>query len=212
MQMMRKTSMILTACLLAMFMFAGMASAHVVVYPKETTQNTYEKFTVRVPSETPDTNTMKVEIKFPEGVTISRVEPKPDWKYELSKDSTGKITGVVFTATGAGLASTEFTEFNLSGKVSADAKSLSWKSYQTYKNGSVAEWVGAEGSDKPASVTAVKAASGATDSHGHDTGSGAAGHGGDDGDADSNLPLILSIAAAVLGALSLIVTLTRKTK
>jgi uncharacterized protein YcnI len=193
-----------------MVMFAGMASAHVVVYPQETTQGVYEKFTVRVPSETPDTNTTKVEIKFPDGVTISRVEPKADWKYELSKDNTGKITGVVFTATGAGLASTEFTEFNLSGKVAADAKTLSWKAYQTYKNGSIAEWVGAAGSDKPASVTNVKAASGSTDSHGHDTGSSASGH-SEEG-SDSSLPLILSIAAVVLGALALIVSLTRKTK
>lgn len=207
---MKKITTMLSACFLAMMLFAGMASAHVVVYPQQTTQGVYEKFTVRVPSETPNTNTVKVEIKFPDGVSVSRVEPKSDWKYELSKDATGKITGVVFTATGAGLSATEFTEFNLSGKVAADAKSLSWKSYQTYKDGSVAEWVGAEGSQKPASVTTVKAAANA-DAGGHDSGKQAAADAGT-ADKDSNLPLILSIVAAVLGALALIVSLTRKTK
>ncbi|MFK7695601.1 YcnI family protein [Paenibacillus sp. HJGM_3] len=208
---MKKVTLLLSASLLMMMLFASMASAHVVVYPQQTTQNAFEKFTVRVPSETANTNTVKVEIKFPEGVTVSRVEPKPDWKYELTKDATGKITGVVFTATGAGLAATEFTEFNLSGKVAADAKTLSWKSYQTYKDGSVAEWVGAEGSQKPASVTTVKAAA-AADAGGHDTGHQAAAGGESAGSESSPLPLILSIVAVVLGALSLVVSLTRKTK
>ncbi|WP_127587426.1 YcnI family copper-binding membrane protein [Paenibacillus koleovorans] len=207
---MKKLLALLSVSLMAMMLFAGLASAHVTVLPSTTTQGVYEKFTVRVPSETANTNTVKVEVKFPEGVTISRVEPKPDWKYELSKDGTGKITGVVFTATGAGLAVTEFTEFNLSGKVAADAKTLSWKAYQTYKDGSVAEWVGAEGSAKPASVTTVKPGTG--DSGGHDTGGSHSASADGEGGSNGNLPLILSIVAVVLGAASLLVSLLRKTK
>ncbi|MCY9668839.1 YcnI family protein [Paenibacillus alginolyticus] len=196
--------------LIGSMLLAGIASAHVVVYPKETTQGSYEKFTVRVPSEK-DIPTVKVEVKFPmDAVAVSRFEPKAGWTYELAKDSAGKITGVTWKATGDGLASTEFGEFNMQGKVADAATEIVWKAYQTYKDGSVVEWVGANGSDKPASVTTVKAkaAGGATtDSHGQVTAGSAAA-----GGTSSNTSLYLSIAAVVLGALSLIVSLTKKRK
>lgn len=208
--MMKRAGTMLLLSLLVMMLFSGLASAHVTVLPSETTQGRYEKFTVRVPSEK-EVATVKVEIKFPAGVTISRFEPKFGWKYDIAKDASGKITGVIWTATGDGFGATEFGEFNMQGKVEADAKDLNWKAYQTYKDGSVVEWVGGEGSDKPASVTKVKAAPAGADSHSHDTGASAdASHAGTG--SDSRLPLILSIAAVVLGALSLIVSLTRKAK
>lgn len=196
--------------LIGSMLLAGIASAHVTVYPKESTQGSYEKFTVRVPSEK-DIPTVKVEVKFPmDAVAVSRFEPKAGWTYELAKDTAGKITGVTWKATGDGLASTEFGEFNMQDKVADAATEIVWKAYQTYKDGSVVEWVGANGSDKPASVTTVKAKSAAgatTDSHGQViAGSGAA------SSTSSNTPLYLSIAAVVLGALSLIVSLTKKRK
>jgi uncharacterized protein YcnI len=196
--------------LIGSMLLAGIASAHVVVYPKESTQGSYEKFTVRVPSEK-DIPTVKVEVKFPmDAVAVSRFEPKAGWTYELAKDSAGKVTGVTWKATGDGLASTEFGEFNMQGKVADAATEIVWKAYQTYKDGSVVEWVGANGSDKPASVTTVKAktAAGATtDSHGQVTAGSTAASG-----TSSNTSLYLSIAAVVLGALSLIVSLTKKRK
>lgn len=191
----------------SMLLIAGVASAHVTVYPKEATQGSYEMFTVRVPSEK-DIPTVKVEVKFPmDSVAVSRFEPKAGWTYEVAKDSAGKITGVTWKASGDGLASTEFGDFNMQGKVADAATQIVWKAYQTYKDGSVVEWVGADGSDKPASVTTVKAKAGAvTDSHGNVV----AGQAAESGSSSSKTPLYLSIAAVVLGALSLIVSLTRK--
>lgn len=194
--------------LLVAFAVAGAASAHVTVFPQETTQGTYEKFTVRVPSEK-DSPTVKVEIKFAtDDVAVSRFEPKPGWKYDIVK-SGDKIAGVVWTATGEGLLATEFGEFNMQGKVADTAKDIAWKAYQTYKDGTVVEWTGASDSKTPASVTKVKAkpAGGATDSHGHATGDGDAGE-----SSTSRLPIYLSSAALVLGAAALIAALTRKAK
>ncbi|TVY11848.1 YcnI family copper-binding membrane protein [Paenibacillus cremeus] len=207
---MKKLSILLTLGLLLSMLGAGMASAHVSVLPKETTQGASEKFTVRVPSEK-DSPTVKVEVKFAvDTVNVSRFEPKPGWKYELAKDASGKITGVTWTTTGDGIGPTEFAEFNFQGKVADTAKAISWKAYQTYKDGSVVEWVGAEGSDKPASVTKVnpKPAGTATDSHGNTT--TAAPAAAPAGASTSATPLYLSIAAVILGALSLVVSLTRK--
>lgn len=210
---MKKTAMLLAACLMAMMMFAGIASAHVTVQPSETTQGQYEVFTVRVPTEK-DIATVKVEVRFPVGVTVSRFEPKPGWTYTVAKDGSGKLTSVTWSATGDGLASTEFADFKMSGKVDNDAKDLSWKAYQTYKDGSVVEWVGAAGSDKPASVTKVKAAApGTAASGGHDTGASAApAPAAAESAGGSQLPLYLSIVAVVLGALALLVALLKKAK
>lgn len=205
---MKKVGTLFAVCLMAMMLFAGVASAHVTVLPNETSQGKYEVFTVRVPNEK-EIATVKVEVRFPAGVTVSRFEPMFGWKYDVTKDGSGKITSVVWTATGDGLGATEFGDFKMSGKVENDAKDLSWKAYQTYKDGSVVEWVGAAGSDKPASVTKVKAAAAGADSHGHDTG---ASHDTETAAGQSSTPLYLSIAAVVLGALALIVALLKKAK
>jgi uncharacterized protein YcnI len=209
---MKKFFSALSLCFVAMLLFAGIASAHVVVYPQQSTQGTYEMFTVRVPTEK-DVPTVKVEIKIPAEVDISRFQPMTGWKYDLTKDNSGKITSVVWTATGDGLSSTEFGEFNMQGKVGDQATSISWKAYQTYKDGSVVEWVGAAGSDKPASVTTVNpkpaAANTAADGHNHGAGATAAAH-ADGG--SSKLPLYLSIVALVLGVIAVIASFTRRAK
>ncbi|MFD0678889.1 MULTISPECIES: YcnI family copper-binding membrane protein [unclassified Paenibacillus] len=219
---MKKTSRIILFCLLFSMIGAGVASAHVTVLPKEAVQGSYEKFAVRVPSEK-DIPTVKVEVKFPlDAVSVSRFEPKPGWKYELTKDASGKITGVIWTATGEGLSSTEFGEFYMQGKVADAATAISWKAYQTYKDGSVVEWVGADGSDKPASVTKVTPKpSGATaDSHGNTNASTPAAAAGDAAKAgtaaapamqnQSQTPLYLSIAALLLGLVSLLIALSKR--
>ncbi|HEX7058103.1 MAG TPA: YcnI family protein, partial [Bacilli bacterium] len=152
---MRKMSAALIGCVCLFLALGGTAFAHVKVYPGETMQGAYEKFTVRVPSEK-DGNTVKVELKIPEDVDVSRVEPKDGWKYELVKDENGKITAIVWTAVGRGLSVTEFAEFNIQGKVSSTAGKLVWKAIQTYSDHSTVEWAGAEDSDTPASVTMVR--------------------------------------------------------
>ncbi|OXM83498.1 YcnI family protein [Paenibacillus rigui] len=214
---MKKAHVLLVLCLFFTLLGGGIASAHVTVQPPETTQGSYEKFAVRVPSEK-DIPTVKVEVKFPlDSVTISRFEPKAGWKYELAKDASGKITGVTWTATGDGLSATEFGEFYMQGKVADTATSITWKAYQTYKDGSVVEWVGAQGADKPASVTKVnpKPAGATADSHGNTAAAPAAGHDKASepaaaGAAASQAPLYLSIAALVLGLISLIISITKR--
>jgi hypothetical protein len=58
----------------------------------------------------------------------------------LTKDPSGKIISMVWTTTGEGLSSTEFSEFNILGKVADTATELSWKAIQTYKDGSTLEF------------------------------------------------------------------------
>ncbi len=207
------------ALCLGLIMMASAASAHVTVRPNEVKQGAYEVFTVRVPSETEGTETKSVKVAIPDGVNVTRIEPKPDWSYELEQDADGTIKAVTWSAEGAGLAITEFTEFRMSGRVNDDAEELIWKAYQNYADGSVAEWVGAPNTDsaKPASLTTVLPGTGDGHGGGHDTGvTSEAASGGDgnsgSGDTDDSLPLILSIAALCVAILALLLALIRRKK
>jgi uncharacterized protein YcnI len=200
---------------LALLCFSGAAYAHVNVFPKEAVRGSYEKFTVRVPSEGGKT-TAEVRVRFPDSVDISRVEPKPGWSYEWEQDENGRFTGIVWKATDGGLGPTEFAEFNLSGKISDDAQELVWKAYQTYDDGSVVEWVGAPDSDTPASVTTVIEGAANSDGHGHASGGSAeaevqteeTGNGGWVS-VLKTVSLVLSIAALLLSLYTLIIVLRR---
>lgn len=199
----------------AMTIFAGAASAHVTVVPNETAQGKYEVFTVKVPSESENMATTKVEVKIPETVDVTRFEPKPDWSYEVQKDDSGKITSVIWTSKGDGLSPTEFGMFNMSGKVSDDATEIVWKAYQTYKDGSVVEWVGAEDAEKPASITVVQEADGLAHGHGaavSDSASDQHSEGTEKSTetSSSNVSLCLSIAALIAGLLALGISLKKK--
>ncbi|MDW4509582.1 YcnI family protein [Priestia megaterium] len=196
----KQVAALLSTFILSTIAFAGTASAHVVVYPQEATQGSYEKFTVRVPTEK-DIATTKVKVEIPKDVEISRFEPKEGWKYELQEDSSGLITSVTWTATDAGLSPTEFGEFSMQGKVGDNAKKIVWKAYQTYKDGSTVAWEGPADADTPASITTVVKGNGAEgDSHISAT----------NDDSNSALPTTLSIVALVLGIVSLILSLRRK--
>ncbi|HZG15797.1 MAG TPA: YcnI family protein [Candidatus Bathyarchaeia archaeon] len=154
---------VLAACLL--FSFPGSIYSHVSVYPKETTANAYEKYTVRVPVEKA-VSTTAVRLDFPVGVKVSTVMPVAGWSYEFAKDTEGRFTGITWKAAGEGIKPNEFMEFSFVGKNPAQTTSLSWKAYQTYADGSVVEWTGAPESDNPAAVTTVNPGSG-DHKHGH---------------------------------------------
>lgn len=206
---MKKISFLLALCFIISTLATSVAFGHVTVQPQQSTQGSYEKFTVRVPTEK-EIATVKVEVRFPiDSVTISRFEPKPGWTYELARDGDGVITGVTWTATGPGLSATEFGEFYMQGRVADQATEIVWKAYQTYSDGSVVEWTGAAGSDKPASVTQVSArAAGSTGGHDHgDHGSSA-----QDANSSTSLSLYLSIAALVLALISVVISVRKKSK
>jgi uncharacterized protein YcnI len=199
-----KKSLALGLVLLLSFGFAGLASAHVVVSPNTAPAGSYQVFTVRVPSEK-DSSTTLVKVAIPDGVNVSRFEPKTDWTYEVEKNADGKMTTVTWKATGTGLGATEFGEFRMQGKVADDAKELVWKAYQTYGDGETVEWVGAPDADKPASVTTITASTG--DGHGDSHGATAEEHNDESRD---TLTLSLAIAGLAAGVLALLVALFRK--
>ena len=173
---------------MTLLLWASVASAHVTVQPQEVARGSYEVFTVRVPSETKDTHTVEVRVAVPDGVNITRTEPKPGWTTELERED-NRIVSVAWKAEGEGLADTEFAEFRMQGRVADDATELVWRAYQTYADGSLAEWIGAPdtGSPMPASLTKVVEGAAQSDGHSHGGAAGeASGSTGSAGEASSD--------------------------
>lgn len=194
---MKKIMTMLPVFLFVMFVFSGMASAHVKVHPQEVAQDTYQTFTVIMPSEKEKANTTQLKLQIPDGVTITGVEPKPGWQHQFEKDDTGKITTIIWKAQNEGLTPNEFVELKMQGKVSDDAEKLRYKAYQTYDNGDVVKWIKDQQSDYPASVTQVN-------------------KNGDKAQTNErnsfDISFYLAITALVIGIIALIVAAVRKHK
>lgn len=155
------------------------AFAHVSVSPKEVTAGGFARVAFRVPNESDDTNTTKVEVYLPENAPIASVSTMPvaGWAVATTKRKLDKpievhgspvsevISVITWTASSADAAVKpgQFQEFPVSlGPIPSDAKQLVFKTLQTYSDGAVVRWIeepkeGAE-LDNPAPVLDVVAA------------------------------------------------------
>lgn len=207
----QKKLIVLLLAVFLLFAAAMPAYAHVTIQPNEAAQGSYQVFTVRVPSETEGTETISVRVVFPEGVSVTRFEPKQGWNAELERNADGVITAVTWAAEeGFGLDVTEFTEFRMSGRVLPEAEGqLVWKAYQTYADGSVAEWIGAPGTDSPhpAPVTVVVPGTGESDGHGHGASSGGQAAGDAEKDDNDTITMVFAFAAFGLSVVALILAI-----
>lgn len=134
-----------------MLVVTSVASAHVRVLPEEVPADTFEVFTVRVPTEK-DIPTTGVRVEVPEGFTISRVQPVPGWDYELEEQA-GVVSAITWS--GGEIGSTEFQQFAVQGQTPEQSGEYPWRAFQTYEDGSVVEWIGPEDSEEPASLVRV---------------------------------------------------------
>lgn len=158
-----KRIMAVLLAVLPVLVFAGVASAHVSVLPKQSAVNGFERYTVRVPTEK-DLPTTKVRVELPEGSTFSSVLPLTGWTFAAEKDATGKV--VALNWSGGEIKPGEFFEFGISVRNPKTAGVVTWKAYQTYADGSVVEWTGPAGADQPAPTVTLVESGGAATGHG----------------------------------------------
>lgn len=166
-----------TACALAL---AAPAAAHVTVNPSDATKGGFTKIAFRVPNETENTDTTKVEIALPTDTPIASVsvKPLPGWTAVADKtklttpiksddgEVTAAVTKVTWTAAaGSALKPGQFQEFELSLGPLPDTDQIIFKALQTYSDGKVVRWIdepttdGTE-PDNPAPVLKLSAATG----------------------------------------------------
>ncbi|MDR7236025.1 uncharacterized protein YcnI [Neobacillus drentensis] len=153
-KMMIRISKLFIPAVVSLFFFSSLASAHVTVMPKTSTTGAWETYTLKVPVEK-EVATTKVTIKAPQGVEIMSYQPVPGWTYSSEKDASGKVKTFTFEATGEGIQAGQFQQFVFVGKNPEKAAKAAWDAFQYYKDGSVVEWTGDEGSDAPHSITDI---------------------------------------------------------
>ena len=127
------------------------AGAHAVVYPQRSEPGAYERYVLRVPCER-DVPTTRVEITFPAELRVLSFGEVPGWRLEVVHDTSGAITGAVWTGN---LPSERFVEFPFVAVNPRTRSRLVWPVAQIYGDGMRIDWAGAPDSDRPASVTEV---------------------------------------------------------
>ena len=211
----------LAAAAVAALALPATAQAHVTLQPSEATAGGYTVENVRVPNETDDAVTTKVDVQFPSGFAGASYQATPGWKVKVTTkklaepiktddgEMTEEVSRVVWTADSKadGIAPGEFRDFPLSVKIpDKPGTKLTFKALQTYSDGEIVRWIGAPDSDEPAPQVSVMAADDDEAAHGTETTAAAAPPtatvSADDDDDDASKGL--GIAALVLGGLGLV--------
>ena len=161
---MRKILTVAVASALALVV-AAPAFAHVTVQPNEAGVGSFSRFVVRVPNETPDAATTKVEVQFPETVTNVSFQPKEGWDRTVKMKTLDEpievfgeeVTEAVDTVTwtGGSIEPGEFDEFGFSIRTPDDPGALEFPALQTYEGGEVVRWIGPADADEPAAIVNV---------------------------------------------------------
>lgn len=125
--------------------------AHAVVLPSTSSPGASERYVLRVLNER-DVSTLKVEIRFPEGLRVVSFGDVPGWKLQVLSDSIQRVTGAVWTGV---LPKERFVEFPFVAVNPKDSTTLTWPTYQTYEGGERVEWTGPDSSYTPVSSTLV---------------------------------------------------------
>lgn len=149
---------------------AAPAGAHVQVRPAEVAPGDPVLWTVLVPSEQ-DTGTRSVELAVPKDVIPFSYEDAPGWRRTVRTNPDGSIRSIRWRGTtrADGLATFRF----LASTPERPGK-IAWKALQTYRDGEIVRWIGAAGSETPASVTRVSASAPRENAGGEGGGSAAA--------------------------------------
>ncbi|MFG1913836.1 YcnI family protein [Micromonospora sp. NPDC048898] len=207
-----------TAAATAVLGFAGPASAHVTVNPKEAAQGGYARVAFRVPNESDSASTTKLEVTLPDNAPVGSVStmPVPGWTVATEKRKvdppievhgsqlTEAISKITWTATGdAAVKPGQFQEFPVSMGPLPKVDSMVFKVLQTYSDGEISRWIdppatGGEEPEHPAPVLALTAA-GAPGSAATPSAAVVASPDDDDDDDGNGLAVGLGVAGLVAG-------------
>lgn len=211
------------ACLV---LVAAPGWAHVTVSPGEAVQGGYTALTFRVPTESDSASTTRVQVYLPQDHPLASVSvrPHPGWHAQVHRErlatplstDDGEVTEAVTRITWTPdtpqdvLAPGEYDEFDISVGPLPEVASLTFKTLQTYSDGTVVRWIdppSAEGQpepEHPAPVLTLLPAGHAADTAADpptDSGSG---------DGTATTALVLSIVALLLGGGALATSFLRR--
>jgi uncharacterized protein YcnI len=139
---------------------ASTAFAHAEISPPVALSKTTELFTLAVPTEKEGVRTTKIEMTPPAGFGIDSFVPAAGWKRQVQSTGSGENTQIQkITWTGSGVPTEEDAAFQFLASPD-QAKKYTFNVRQTYSDGSVVDWSGAESSDTPAPSIEAKSSLG----------------------------------------------------
>jgi uncharacterized protein YcnI len=167
-----KTRLILLAsAVIAALAFAAAAQAHITVHPNALPAGGFTVINIQVPNERDNASTVRVDVKFPNGIFIASPAVMPGWKsrvitkklsqpveIEPGFSVSSRVDRVIFS--GGRIGPGQFLSFPVSIKAPA-AKAgtlLTFKALQTYSNGEVVRWIGNPSADEPAPQVLIRPA------------------------------------------------------
>jgi len=206
------------------------AFAHVTVNPSQAEQGSYAELAFRVPNETDNASTTKLQVFFPTSEPLGSVlvKPLPGWSSQVKTTKLKKpvqtddgpvteaVSQVVWTADSAATAIKpgQFEDFQVSAGPLPSRPSMVFKALQTYSNGEVVRWIqtptaGGGEPEHPAPVLKLlPASSTATGNQSMSDGSSAAAQAAGSG-TRVNAALGVGIAALVVATLGIGLALRR---
>ena len=159
MQIRARTTVSFVAAAVVALTLAGIASAHARVSPPIALAKQLQLFTLAVPTEKAGTTT-QVVFTPPAGFDIDSFVPSPGWKRTVKQTGSGE--GAVIkqvTYSGGSTPTGEDSTFAFLAQPDA-SKTYTFGVQQTYSDGSVVDWAGAESSDAPAPTIEAKSSFG----------------------------------------------------
>ena len=139
---------------------AAPAFAHAEMSPPIALAKTLQLYTLAVPTEKENAATTEVSLTLPSGFSIDSFVPSPGWKREVQQTGSGENAVVQkVTWTGGKVPTDDDSVFQFLATAS-DAKTYTFGVRQTYSDGSIVDWSGAESSDNPAPRVEAKSSLG----------------------------------------------------
>jgi uncharacterized protein YcnI len=137
---------------LAPLVVAATAGAHAEVSPPVALAKAGQLFTLAVPTEKDGATTTTIELTPPAGFTIDSFVAAPGWKRTVEQTGSGESAAITrVTWTGGAVPTGEDASFSFIATAAATGR-YTFGVRQTYSDGSVVNWSGAESSDTPAAV------------------------------------------------------------
>jgi uncharacterized protein YcnI len=139
----------------------AVALGHARVSPAVSISGQLQLYSLAVPTEKSGLTTTKIVMTVPSGFSIDSFVPPPSgWKQSLQQTGSGDNAVIQkVTWTGGSTPTGEDSLFQFLAQP-ASAKSYAFTVQQTYSDGSIVDWSGAESSEAPAPTIAVKSSLG----------------------------------------------------
>jgi uncharacterized protein YcnI len=137
------------------------ASAHARVSPAVSLKGQLQLYSLAVPTEKENLTTSKVVMTVPDGFGIDSFAPAPPgWHRQVQQTGSGESAVVTtVTWTGGHTPTGEDSVFEFLAQPDS-AKTYTFGVKQTYSDGSIVNWTGAENADDPAPTIEVKSSLG----------------------------------------------------